>query len=67
MFENFQAFLRNPAMYMMKARFNIPQNITNPDDIINHLLQSGQITQEQYNQVYSKYRDLQQNGQLPKQ
>ena len=67
MFENFQAFLQNPVMFMMKARFNIPQNITNPNDIINHLLQSGQITQEQYNQVYSKYRDLQQNGQLPKQ
>lgn len=67
MFENFQAFLQNPAMYMMKSRFNIPQNITNPNDIINHLLQSGQITQEQYNKVYSKYKDLQQNGQLPKQ
>lgn len=67
MFERFQAFLQNPVMFMMKSRFNIPQNITNPNDIINHLLQSGQITQDQYNTVYSKYRDLQQNGQLPKQ
>lgn len=67
MFENFQAFLQNPAMFLMRSRFNIPKNIQSPNDMINHLLQSGQITQDQYNQAYSRFRDLKQSGQLPKQ
>lgn len=46
----YQRFRQNP-MQMLNRRFNIPQNInmSNPNDIIQHLLNTGQISQEQVN------------------
>lgn len=41
-------FRQNP-MAMLSQRFNIPQNINNPQGIVQHLLDSGQISQEQLN------------------
>ena len=67
MFENFNAFLQNPVMYMMKSKFKLPDNMNNPNEIINHLMRSGQLSQNQYNQVYEKFKELQSSGQLPKQ
>lgn len=46
----YQRFQQNP-MQMLSKRFNIPENINSPNDIIQHLLNSGQVTQEQVNQV----------------
>ena len=48
----YQRFKQNP-MQMLNQRFNIPQNInvSNPNDIIQHLLNTGQVTQEQLNNV----------------
>ena len=46
----YQRFQQNP-MQMLSKRFNIPENIKSPNDIIQHLLNSGQVTQEQVNQV----------------
>lgn len=34
---------------MLSQRFNIPQNLNNPNDIIQHLMNTGQISQQQYN------------------
>jgi len=67
MFENFNTFLQNPVMYMMKSKFKLPDNVNNPNEIINHLMRSGQLSQNQYNQVYEKFKELQSSGQLPKQ
>lgn len=46
----YQQFKQNP-MQMLSKRFNIPQdiNVHDPNSIIQHLLNSGQITQEQVN------------------
>ena len=44
----YQQFMQNP-MQMLSRRFNIPQNINNPNDIVQHLLNTGQITQTQVN------------------
>jgi hypothetical protein len=41
-------FRSNP-MAMISQRFNIPRNITSPQDMVQHLLDSGQITQDQLN------------------
>lgn len=38
----------NPAA-VLSQRFNIPQNMNNPNDIIQHLMNTGQISQQQYN------------------
>jgi len=52
----FQAYqmLRSNPMQILSQRFNIPQNISNnPNDIIQHLLNTGQINQAQVNQAMS--------------
>ena len=46
----YQQFRNNP-MQMLCMRYNIPQNLNNPNDIIQHLLNTGQINQAQVNQV----------------
>lgn len=44
----FQQFKQNPVEYLIKAKFNIPDNIpVNPASIGQYLLQSGQINQNQ--------------------
>lgn len=45
-----QQFQSNP-MGMLTQRFNIPQNMNNPQEIVQYLLNSGQITQDQVNQA----------------
>lgn len=46
----YQQFKANP-MQMLMQRFNIPQNMNNPNEILQHLLNTGQITQDQVNQA----------------
>ena len=46
----YQQFRANP-MQMLSQRFNIPQNLNNPNDIVQHLLNTGQIKQGQLNNV----------------
>lgn len=50
-----QAIKSNPVGFLMQRRMNIPANIANdPQAILNHLLQTGQITQEQLNRAYQQ-------------
>lgn len=46
----YQQLRSNPAQILAR-RFNIPQNVNlnDPNEITQHLLNTGQITQEQYN------------------
>lgn len=48
----YQRFRQNP-MQMLNQRFNIPQNVnmSDPNEIIQHLLNTGQVSQEQLNKV----------------
>lgn len=69
----FQAYqmLRSNPMQILSQRFNIPQNISNnPNDIIQHLLNTGQINQAQVNQAMSMRNNpmVQQmlGGQMPR-
>ena len=64
MFNKLSAFMQNPMAFFKGSKFNIPQEIRNPDEMINYLLQSGQLSQDQYNQVYSEYRNVQGSGEL---
>ena len=43
-------FKQNP-MSILSQRFNLPQNLNNPQDILNHLLSSGQINQQTVDQA----------------
>lgn len=41
-------FMQNP-MAMLSQRYNIPQNLNDPNQIIQHLLNTGQVSQSQVN------------------
>lgn len=43
-----QQLQQNPMKFLSR-RFNIPENLNSPNDIIQHLLNSGQVTQTQVN------------------
>ena len=48
-----QQFKANPMQMLMQRRLNVPQQISgDPQAILNHLLQTGQISQNQVNQAY---------------
>lgn len=48
-----QQFRSNPMQFLLQMKMNVPANIVNdPSAIMNHLLSTGQITQEQVNQAY---------------
>lgn len=47
-----QQLKSNPSA-ILGPRFNIPQNLNDPNTIIQHLLNTGQIKQEQVNQLMS--------------
>lgn len=47
-----QQLKANPSA-ILGPRFNIPQNLNDPNTIIQHLLNTGQIKQEQVNQLMS--------------
>lgn len=49
----------NPFQFLLQRRINIPQDIQNdPRAIVQHLLDSGQMTQAQYNSIQSKISSL---------
>lgn len=43
----------NPMQFLLQRKMNVPQNMMNdPNAIIQHLLQTGQVSQEAYNRAY---------------
>lgn len=57
-FQMMQQLKANP-MALLSKRFNIPQNIGNdPNQIIQHLMNTGQISQAQYNAANQQARNL---------
>lgn len=67
MFQKFREFAQNPfaALMNMNSRVNIPQNISNdPKAMVQHLIQSGQMSQEQFQQFSQSANQLQ--NMLPK-
>lgn len=53
MIEELNMIMKNPKGYMAQRGLNIPQNINSPNDIIQYLMNTGQISQQQYNQAMS--------------
>ena len=54
----YQQFRQNP-LSLLGRRFNIPQGMNSPQDIIQHLLNSGQVSQDQVNRAMSMRNDPQ--------
>ena len=48
-----QQIKQNPMQMLVQRRLNVPQSMANdPNQIINHLLQTNQISQDQINRAY---------------
>lgn len=49
-----QQLKANPMQFLMQRRMNLPQGMSmnDPQAILNHLLQTGQVSQQQINQAY---------------
>ena len=48
----------NPVEMLRRAGLNLPQNITNPQQIVEHLVKSGQISQEKLDQAQAMARQF---------
>lgn len=46
----YQQMKANPMQFLSR-RFNIPQNMNDPNAIIDHLISTGQVTQGQINKA----------------
>lgn len=45
------SLMSNPLSLLTQRGFNLPQNLNDPQAIVQHLLNSGQISQDQVNQA----------------
>lgn len=43
-----QQLKANPIQFLQRAGYNVPSNLNSPNDIIQHLMNSGQISQQNY-------------------
>ena len=44
-----QRLQANPQMFFRAARLNVPNGMNDPNEIIQHLMRTGQVSQERYN------------------
>lgn len=57
-----QQFMGNPMAYMASKKFNIPQQyMNNPNDAIQYLMNTGKLTQQQYNEFNKTAKQIQNN------
>ena len=57
---DFQSFMSNPIQFMAQRKLNIPQQyINDPNGAIQYLMNSGRITQDQYNRAVNMSNQLQ--------
>ena len=64
---NFMQFFQNPMQALIKSRLGIPKDFQgNETDMVQYLLNSGQITQAQYNELNQRARQIQESPQFQK-
>lgn len=60
---NLKALQNNPVQFLMQRKFNIPQNIANdPNAIIQHLMNTGQVSQDVYNRAIKTAEQFRNKG-----
>ncbi len=50
-FQAIQQLQSNPVQFLRNAGLNIPSNLNDPNAIIQHLMNSGQVSQQRYDQA----------------
>lgn len=46
-----QQLRQNPVQMLRQAGLNVPDNLNDPNQIIQHLMNSGQVSQDAYNRA----------------
>ena len=65
MMSQFQAFRANPAQFLLQRKLNIPQGVmNNPQAAIQHLLNSGAMSQQQFQALRQMAGQIQANPQF---
>ena len=49
---------QNPMQFLMQRRMNLPYGMNDPQAILNHLMQTGQISQQQINNAYQMMQKI---------
>ena len=63
----FQQFMSNPIASMMSRKMVIPQQYMNdPNDAIQYLMNTGRLSQEQYNEFNKKAKEIQKDPNFKK-
>ena len=67
-FQAFMQFVQNPGAFFQQRGMKMPpqEAMQNPNSLIQYMLNSGGVSQEQYNQASVQARQLQQNPQFMK-
>ena len=61
----FRGFMNNPMQFMASRKMNLPQNwMQDPNGAIQSLMNSGAMSQSQYNQLNQMARSLMQQPQF---
>ena len=59
MFDQFVNFFKNPMEALLRTKLGIPKDFQgNENDMIQYLLNSGKITQQQYNEINARARQI---------
>lgn len=53
-----QQLKSNPAQFLAQKGINIPQGMTDPNAILQHLVSSGRVSQNQINAAFQMGRQL---------
>ena len=67
MMNQFRGFIQNPMQFMVQKKLNIPQEMmSNPDTAIQYLLNTGKITQQDYDWAVQYAKQIQRNPDFAK-
>lgn len=62
MIRQFGGFMNNPMQMLMQKKINVPQNmIGNPQAIMQHMMNTGMLNQQQYNAARMTAQQAQSN------
>ena len=65
MLMQYRQFMQNPTQFLMQRKLDIPQEyMNNPQEAIQHLMNTGKLSQQQYNWASNMSKRILQN--LPK-
>lgn len=56
--ENLNALKSNPFQFLAQRRLNIPNNMSNPEDIVKFWLDNGTMSQDQFNQLQGRVNQI---------